>query len=1305
MIEITRDIETILLFADIHLRGGSSLPHKARSIRETLRAGRDRGVGAVFIPGDVYDDASMAMGRDNTAGDMAEAIIPALVESGIPVFVLKGNHDDRGPGHRSALWTFTGIPNIEIVEEYRMLHLPGLHAALLPWANNHYLLAQPEFQGLSWDEFSSRAAGIRQQLLYGIAADWHGLPGFKLLLGHAEINGARNRYMELPPGSTHVFRIHDLTATGADQLAFGHYHAAQSIDGVPVYIGSLDQNNHGEEGNLTGCTFINIKTGAREFVPIDSPRHYTVTSEQYRTLEFRRGYDRVKVRDLEPPRNGVGTLELPEGVRFEKLVAPKEVRLRASDVTPDSTTEDLLAAWLRERPQALGKEELLPRLHQALDACPLPAASASTSGSVSAIREIRLQNVGPHRDTVLQVPETLDGLLALVGANGAGKTMALEAIVATLWGEFAFYPGPLYDLMPQGFVGDGQVSVVFESGGRTYRAQRRLHTTAKTRSQECYLHEIASDGETPIAGPKVDDYSAEVRRIAGDRELFLATVFQGQDDAGSLVDAEARDRMSLFRRWVGADRFEGLATWCKDQGTRLRGGLAERERRASELSDAEEHVAKVEATTTGQQQALTSAEAAVREAAHQVREAEEVLARLRADQLAREEIARQASAAEEAVAKARSDVDATRQRIGQDEIQLERESELRNAVALLESLRGELAEAQRQAERVAAEQARRDRVAAEIRDVDNQIASAVREANAAVQAKRNEKSAEIRSLEQQIGAAVREATAAAASKRSEIQTRGEALRARIATAEAEARADVREQRSGMQVQVQRAQQTIAAAKAELEAEQRRLSQRKGQLEAKARLLDTAGCKPALLACPFIDDARQSPEELAQVVARLQEIELALSFDDYAHEARGEAQAAQEALASLVDPDPSMIAPELRLELEALREEYKGFVDPKPSTVAVDLREKAASHTEALAALVDPEPSTVADDLRQQVAALRERHAAMAVPVVPGRAMVAVEADIRALGNPEQDLGRLAAVREQLEQRRVELVRLEVDLACAQDRLHVEKSRLDAVPSLDPRIADQQAAIGTLQQNVETKRQAVAAIERQLGSLEEQLRTARARVEERDRIVSELEAGRTEAQGCEILAEAFGATGIPQLLIDCALPQINSILADLASDMDEPVLIEMSTQRDLKGGGSREGLWIDVTDYAGTRDIKRHSCGEQGLYRKLFRQGLALFGVQRAGAHHQIYCVDEPTLGLDARNVPRLLSVIYKLAQRFRQVWVVSHDPTLLAGIPTRFEFERVNGTSRVRSGFEARREQPAIVTACTDTLVGGADMR
>lgn len=1268
----------IAFFADLHFQGGALGPVVATAWREARQECARRGVETIFVAGDVYEDDSLALGRDASSGDVVASVIEPIIEDGIRTIFIRGNHDGR-VGHRSALATLLGIPNVEVVEDFRMVSLPDAIVACVPWADNGQLLCQPEYQGLTWDQFTARAAAIRQQMLWGIAAEWHGDPRCKILTLHAEIDGARNRYREIPPGRTHVFRIHDLTATGADHICAGHYHAAQDIAGVPVYVGSLCQLTHGEEGHVGGFVLINPATGTREHVAIDSPKYYTVTSEQFRTLEYRPGYDRVKVRDLEPPRNGLGLVEMPEGVRFEKVVAPKEVRLRAN-VTPESTTDDLLREWLLERPQDLGQDALLPRLHAALKACPLPAATLATGGSVDAIRSIRLQHIGPHVDTRIEVPETLDGLLALVGHNGAGKTLALEAMCATLWGEFPFYPGPLYDLMGEGYVGDALLETVFESAGRTYRAQRRLHTTAKTRTQEAWLHEITADGcAGAVAGPKVSDYEAAVRTIAGEKDLFFATVFQGQDDTGSLIDAEPRDRMALMRRWVGADRYEALSAWCKDKGNLLRGGLAERERRAGELADADQRVLEAEESLADQGQAKVAAEEAVAEAVHQVREAEEVLARLRADQLARDEISRQVTAAEGAATKAQSSLAVARCRIREDETELQLEPALHESVARLEALRQERAEAQRQAELVAAVQARRNQVAAEIRDLDNQIAAAVQGASAAVQAQRNEKVAEIRGLEGQIAAAVREASAATAGRKREIQVQGETLKAQISAAEDRAGYGVREVRGTVSAQRQRAREAIAAEKYVLETEQRRLTQRRGQLEAKARLLDTAGCKPGLLACPFIDDARQAPEELTQVSARIEVVALALDFDDYAHEARAEVKECEEALAGLVDPDPATIAPELRQQREALLAEWKSVVDPDTATLALDLRAREQVLRAEVAALATPPAETIAVDLRQQVAALRERHAAMAVPVAPGRPVATIEADIRAVGNPEQELGRLAAVREQLEQRRGELTRLEADLATAQVTLDSERARLATVPSLGQTIADQQTAVSVLQQAVTTRQQAVAAVERLLGAIEEQLRAARARVEERGRILSELEAGRTDARAHEILAEAFGATGIPQILIDCALPQVNAILADLATDMEEPVVIEMSTQRDLRGGGVREGLFINVTDYAGTRDIKRHSCGEQGLYRKMFRQGLALFGVQRAGAHHQIYCVDEPTLGLDARNVPRLLSVIYKLSQRFRQVWVVSHDAVLLSGIPTQFVLERVNDATRVSS--------------------------
>lgn len=1277
----------IAVIADVHFQGGPLLPVIARAWSDAWDACVARNVQRIIVAGDLHEDAALALGRDGTAGDIQAAILAPIRRHAIALTVVAGNHDLSGPGHLSALEYLRHVEGVaveetpHVVDAYDPRNGQAASIAYLPWASNAYLLADPALRALPREEFLERAAALRRQVLCGFAAEWAGRPGYHILIGHAEVGGAVNRYRELPPGSTHVFSAHDLAATGAAAICLGHYHKRQAVDGVDLYVGALVQLNHGEEGNPTGFCVLDTASGTREWVDIDCPRFYTVTAQQYAALTYRSGVDRVKVRDVEPPRDGLLPADLPEGVRFERLPSPREVRLRADGISVDSSTEDLLRAWYPLRTRDVPLDDALQRMHGLLEEHPLRGGDAAGTGGVDAVREIHLRNIGPHRDTHVVIPETQDGLLALVGHNGAGKTFVLEALPAALFGEFPYYPGPLYDNVPEGFTGDALVDVVFESSGRTYRGTRRLHLTARGKNQECYLYEVADRAEIPLAGPKQADYEAAVRRLVGDQETWFATVFQGQEDTGSLIDADPADRLAFARRWVGADRFDALQQAARGMGMSIRGTIEERERRATDLATAKERIPGVEQQISEKAAEAATVEGHIAEMRTHRALAEEDVARLRADQLAREELQRQVVAAEQAEQRVAADLRAAQEQMRRDQVELDRESELQSRVTTLQQLRQELMEAQQEQAAIAAVSAQRAAKDAEIHALQTEIEADHQRAVAEVSSKREALRARYRELEGQIATAV-------AEQRAEVEQRRATLRLRIqeATAELEReiarqRAEVEQERAECQRKLDLAMAAIAGEQGKLEAELDGWRREEAELERQKQRFDAAGCRANPLPCRFIDDASGAPTALEGLRERITARQSALECGMFAQKAREEAARLQRDLTVTLPAEPRYAWPEKDADIHDLRRQLEAIHDVDPLTVAAELRSEQAAVIQRGKTLQDPTREDVCGEKLARLVVLHLEQESILIPIDASRDVSVIQRDIAALATAEQDLGRLGAVRENLERLRATVSTLHTDAFARAAETQAARERLAAVASVDEALAAVRARCASLDQRIADQQNVLALIAREAGALEAALSAAREQVREAERLAAALEAARLDARAYAVLAEFFGPTGGSQLLVDVAVQQLNGILADLVADMDEPVQITCGTQRALKGGGSREGLWIDVTDGAGTRDIRRHSFGEQGWMRKVFRQALGLFSVQRSGGHHRIYACDEPTLGLDARNVPRLLSVIYRLAQRFRQVWIVSHDAVLLSGIPSQFRLERVNGATRVESTF------------------------
>lgn len=159
-----------------------------------------------------------------------------------------------------------------------------------------------------------------------------------------------------------------------------------------------------------------------------------------------------------------------------------------------------------------------------------------------------------------------------------------------------------------------------------------------------------------------------------------------------------------------------------------------------------------------------------------------------------------------------------------------------------------------------------------------------------------------------------------------------------------------------------------------------------------------------------------------------------------------------------------------------------------------------------------------------------------------------------------------------------------------------------------------------------------------------------------------------------LERAFGKDGVPALLIEQALPQIeakaNEILERLSGG---ELAVRFLTQREYKDKRRqdlRETLDILISDRNGVRDYELYSGGE--AFRVNFAVRLALSEVlaARAGARLQTLVIDEGFGSQDAMGRQRLVEAINTIKGDFAKILVITHIDELKDAFPTRIEVEK-----------------------------------
>ncbi|RCK73819.1 MAG: Exonuclease SbcC [Anaerolineae bacterium] len=169
---------------------------------------------------------------------------------------------------------------------------------------------------------------------------------------------------------------------------------------------------------------------------------------------------------------------------------------------------------------------------------------------------------------------------------------------------------------------------------------------------------------------------------------------------------------------------------------------------------------------------------------------------------------------------------------------------------------------------------------------------------------------------------------------------------------------------------------------------------------------------------------------------------------------------------------------------------------------------------------------------------------------------------------------------------------------------------------------------------------------------------------------------------KILERAFGKDGVPALLIEQALPQIeeraNQILYRLS---DGKMSLRFNTQaryKDTRRQDLRETLEIQISDSNGTRDYELFSGGEAFRINFAIRLAISELLAHRAGARLQTLVIDEGFGSQDAQGRQQLIEAINRVRDQFAKILIISHLDELKDAFPNRLEVEKTPQGSTVR---------------------------
>lgn len=493
----------------------------------------------------------------------------------------------------------------------------------------------------------------------------------------------------------------------------------------------------------------------------------------------------------------------------------------------------------------------------------------------------------------------------------------------------------------------------------------------------------------------------------------------------------------------------------------------------------------------------------------------------------------------------------------------------------------------------------------------------------------------------------------------------------------------REVEATLSSKIDRLEQQIQDRRADLqEKKERRATLRSQYAEVRKKLeaLSDVGEKRATAQEQLraLEDTADALEAHTEQAHRLRE---RLEAGDYAAEARRTWQHCAQRLAELsFDASAYDALQDEAAQVDRYRDRLRELEEAEGRQE--ELERKIDQHNRDIQELRETlDDDTAFASLREQLADLQEK--LDEVGFSPDR-FQEVREELRALSDAPSRYSELQHAQQnrddwadQRQRLRDQVEDLRQEKAEAQERLERLEASVAATEELEDELSEVSEAVAEAEATLNE-------LQQRFGMLSERLDQA-----ERDRAaLAEAQTERDEAkhdrQLYDHLRTAFGKHGIPSLIIEETLPEIeeraNRILDRLT---DGRMHVRLETLKEKKSGGTKETLEIIITDEQGMpRPYETFSGGESFRVNFALRVALAQLLAERSGVRVRTLVIDEGFGTQDEEGIERLVEAIQSIRQDFAKVLVITHLERLKQAFPVRIEVEKDPATG---STFEVVR--------------------
>lgn len=224
-----------------------------------------------------------------------------------------------------------------------------------------------------------------------------------------------------------------------------------------------------------------------------------------------------------------------------------------------------------------------------------------------------------------------------------------------------------------------------------------------------------------------------------------------------------------------------------------------------------------------------------------------------------------------------------------------------------------------------------------------------------------------------------------------------------------------------------------------------------------------------------------------------------------------------------------------------------------------------------------------------------------------------------------------------------------------------------------------AAASLTREALERMRLEKRLADERVGGARQQLAALEAAARQRDEVLTERARREVELGLDQDLRQAFSKRGVPALIIETAVPELertsNEILAGLS---DHRLHVRIETQRETRTGELRDALDIVISDDLGSRPYELYSGGEAFRINFAIRIALSRLLARRAGAQLRSLFIDEGFGTQDAAGREQLVAAIQRIQSDFDRILVITHIEEMKEAFPVRIEVEKTREGSQFR---------------------------